>query len=92
MQVEICEELIVLYLQANLHLKSVSLTNNEMCVCVCVLCVLLSDLLSFSVSVSNEVWRRKLSQILSSVFSPSIPNQQANSIPNLIASSREESQ
>lgn len=40
-----------------------------------------------SLSVSNEVWRGKLSQILSSVFSLSIPNQQANSIPNHRANS-----
>lgn len=59
----------------NLPWKSVSLSRTEMSVC-------LSALLSLSVSVSNEVWRRKLSQILSSVFTPSIPNQQANSIPN----------
>lgn len=40
-----------------------------------------------SLSVSNEVWRGKLSQILSSVFSPSITNQRANSIPNHRANS-----
>lgn len=48
-------------------------------------CVRLPALLSLS--VSNEVWRGKLSQILSSVFSPSITNQQANSIPNHRANS-----
>ena len=60
--------------------------NVHVCVCVCV-CVCLPALLSLSASVSNEVCRRKLSQILSSVFTPSIPNQQANSIPNHRANS-----
>lgn len=58
--------------------KLLNLPWKSVCVCVGE---------TLSVSVSNEVWRRKLSQILSSVFTPSIPNQQANSIPNHSANS-----
>lgn len=77
----------------NLPWKGVCLNRTgTSIVCACVIlceyvCVCFPALLSLSVSVSNEVWRRKLSQILSSVFTPSIPNQQANSIPNHRANS-----